>query len=174
MIDTFICWRDPEHPIAPHPQFGWPRCTTCGAAPPYHQRPQYLPENFSLGIYLPTESTPLAVMIAPGSAIVGIEKPDLYADGQGRTLIYFEGYTVMLPSDLVGKEAYQIWEAGMATAASRIVTDYPTIAASTPRNRELLRVGTYYVKSAVFDIADPYRDALNRWMAESPHVRSTA
>jgi hypothetical protein len=104
-------------------------------------------------------------MIAPGSGVVGIEA------GEGRTLIYYEGYTVMLPSDLEGRPAYQIWHAAMATAASRMVTDYPTIAAATPRNVELLRIGTYYITSALFDVADTYRDEYNDWIASNPHTK---
>lgn len=166
-MKPFLCWRVASHSIENHPVFGWPRCAECGAAPPYHQRPQYLPDNFSLGIYLPTESTPLATMIAPGSGIVGVEHEG------GRTSIYYEGFTVMLPSDLVGKAPYQLWHAALATAASRMITAYPTIAAAAPKNREVLRVGTYWIQSALFEIAEPYQDAVNRWMAESPHVRST-
>lgn len=152
----WTCWRDPTHATAAT-IFGWPQCLTCRAAPPYHERPSYLPEDLKLVIYVPTEDPRMRAVIAPRSAIVGLP-----VGGSGeRTSIYYEGW-VNGPMQYADRDARGLWEAGVEHAAGRMVTDYPTVAQANVLSRRLKRVGMYHPRTHQIDVAD--EGALDAWL----------
>ena len=152
---TWTCWRDATHETTTHPDFGWPRCQVCGAAPPYYERPAYVDDRLELTTYVPVENSPLGKTVAPGSAMVG------HSLGE-RALVYYEGW-VHGPAQYADRDARGLWEAGIEHAASRMVTQYPTSAAMTPRTEELTPVGTYRPTTSTVTIAD--EEALGRWLS---------
>lgn len=156
-ISTWACWRDATHEVAAT-QYGWPQCVVCRAAPPYHERPDWLPDDFALGIYLPTDWRPTAI-IAPRSGIVGLP----VGDGQQWIDIYYEGW-INGPMQYDDRDARGLWEAGVQHAASRMVTNYPTIACAHMYASSLVRIGTYYPK-AVRRIELTDESKLEEWLA---------
>lgn len=151
-IDTarWTCWRDPSHEGGKNSDFGWPECKVCGAAPPYHERPNYLPADFALNVYILTEPH---YFIAPGSAIVGIEK-------ESGVLAYYEGWIYdQLPEVSVRDR----WEAGVMQAADRMVTRYPTTGFGFMQSPVLKKVGTYLprIHQLVMDDEETLKEYLN-------------
>lgn len=163
-MTEFICWRDPKHTDITITRFGWPQCA-CGAAPPYHDRPDYLPKGFQLGIYVPVEG-PLRAIIADRSGVVGLPSPADASDPLGRgpearTLIYYEGWTNG-PMQYADRDTRGLWEAGVEHAASRMITQYPTVAQAFPLSTTLKNIGLYDPRAHTFDIHD--EEALDAWL----------
>lgn len=154
-VATWTCWRDPSHQgIDPHPQFGWPRCTECGAAPAYHERPDHLPAGLTVNVYVPTPGPRASDNLAPRSAVVGLPT-------EGGVDVYFEGWTNG-PAQYGGRDARGLWEAGVEHAASRMVTAYPTTARRFVPPGDVLQVGTYEVATRVVTVTDEV--ALDDWL----------
>lgn len=156
----FTCWREPQHTQISTTLFGWPQCATCRAAPPYHERPDYLVPGFALGLYVPTG--PLAAIVAPRSGVVGLPDGADRDDPEARVSIYYEGWTNGA-MQYEGRDAQGLWEAGVEHAASRMVTSYPTIACALPRASELTYFGLYWPKTKRMEIDFP--EVLERWLA---------
>lgn len=163
-VTSWTCWRNPEHDRVNTTMFGWPQCAICRAAPEFHERPNYLPENFVLGIYVPVDGDALRrraiAMIAPRSAVVG-----LHDGGDGddaRIQVYYEGWTNG-PMQYADRDARGLWEAGVYHAASRMVTGYPTIAQAYLPADQLAYVGLYYPKTKRIIVDADQR--LAEWLA---------
>lgn len=160
--ETWQCWRDPSHVTKPHPQFGWPQCQACAAAPAYHERVDYLPANLRLTLYVPSRLNGGGAFfkdrfwVHPRSAIVGL------GSGAKETVVYFEGW-IHGPMQYNGRNARGLWEAGVEHAASRMVTAYPTSAMAAIPIIELQAIGTYDPITRTFDVQD--EPALARWLA---------
>jgi hypothetical protein len=140
------------------PDFGWPRCRDCGAAPDYHERPSYLDERLELTLYVPRRRKSFAVMVAPRSAIVGL------AMGEDRLLVYLEGW-INGPMQYADRDARGLWEAGVEHAASRMVCQYPTSSMLSPKADELDTIGTYNPTTRTITVTD--EEALNAWLLET-------
>jgi len=156
--NDFTCWRDPRHTAISTTVFGWPMCDFCRAAPPYHERPQYLSDDFVLGIYVPTG--PATVMIAPRSGVVGL--PDGGDGDEARTEVYFEGW-VNGAMQYADRDVRGQWQAGIEHAASRMVCRYPTVATALLCPAMLQYVGLYW--PATKQIAIDNNEVLNGWLA---------
>lgn len=155
MSTTWTCWRDGSHETTTHPDFGWPRCKDCGAAPDYHERPSYLDERLELTLYIPKD-TPVRSMIADRAAIVGLPM------GGRRVLVYLEGW-VHGPAQYADRDARGLWEAGVEHAASRMVCQYPTSAMLSPKADDLTAIGTYNPTTRTATVTD--EAALEGWLA---------
>jgi len=155
----FTCWRDPAHQAVNQTIYGWPQCGICRAAPPYHERPSYLHEDFVLGLYVPADGRATAI-IAERSAVVGL--PDGGEGDDAWTQIYYEGW-INGPMQYGDRDARGLWEAGVEHAASRMVTAYPTVAQANLPAGTLQYVGLYWPvdKRIVVD----NEGALERWLA---------
>lgn len=154
----FTCWRDPSHLVISTTMFGWPQCGICRAAPPFHERPGYLPENFALAIYVPVDNRATAI-ISPRSAVVGLPN-----GGEGEddwTQVYYEGW-LNGPMQYGDRDARGLWEAGIEHAASRMVCAYPTIAQANLPSHMLQYVGLYWPATKVLVVDKP--DALEEWL----------
>lgn len=151
---TWTCWRDAAHEVRPHQYYGWPQCTRCSAAPPYHERADYLPPGFSLGIYVPAKR---GGTVADGSAIVGHVTED------GQFHVAYEGW-VYGAAQYEGLGVRGRWEAGLHHAANRLVTRYPSRATQVVDARWVHEVGRYEVATSVVTITD--EPALSRWLEE--------
>lgn len=138
------CWRNEQHVIEPHPQFGWPRCAECMAAPAYWDRAKYMNEHYPLRLYVPKDDL-AKVVIAKGSGVVGLPQGE-------RVSVYFEGWLngAMQYENL---DARGKWKAGVYHAADRMITDYPTIAQASLRPEQLREIGWYFplVQQVVLD-----------------------
>lgn len=159
-MNDWKCWRDPSHPVEPHPIFGWPQCQIDSAAPQYYERGEYLPTGFELTLFVPDG---LLMDVAPRSAIVGLTGA---ADGhdEGVSVIYYEGW-VSGGAQYAERGPHGLWEAGVYHAADRMVTAYPTRATSVVPTRRLWPVGTYDPRAHTITITDPA--ALNAWLEQS-------
>lgn len=153
-MTTWSCWREPEHTVASHPDFGWPQCIDCGAAPPYHERPAYLDERLELTIYVP--EGPIRAIIAPRSGVVGLPYPKAE-----RAAVYYEGW-VNGPAQYADRDARGLWEAGIEHAASRMVCQYPTAATLAPELKMLTAIGVYRPRDNSFTITN--EEALEAWL----------
>lgn len=154
---TWVCWRDPAHTVN-ETFYGWPVCFACGAAPVFHERWEYLRDNIVLGIYV-LKPGPLNAIIAPRSGVVGLHDG---GDGaEDRTELYYEGW-VNGPMQYADRDARGLWEAGIKTAAGRMVTRYPTIACATPKSDAVRAIGLYHVKEDVVAVDD--EQALTQWL----------
>lgn len=154
------CWREPSHQGITITQFGWPQCATCRAAPPYHERPQWLPENFTANIYVPLDR--FAATLKPGSAVVGVPtaaSPQIDGEVEARVLTYYEGwvYDYDRPLDR------ETWAEGLLHAAGRMIAAYPTVAQAFVRAREVQAVGYYNPRTREVVLDD--EDALNHWLS---------
>lgn len=153
--DSFTCWRDASHTtIKPHPKFGWPECVTCRAAPSYAERPDYLPDDFTLTVYVP-DTDLYRGLVARGSGIVGLPNPE-------RITVYYEGW-IHGAAQYEGLDARGKWEGGLLHAAGRMVVNYPTTAALSLPVAELKAIGTYHYKSRTVTVTD--EAALTEWLA---------
>lgn len=152
----WTCWRDSSHATTIHPDFGWPRCTECGAAPPYHERPLFLDPRLELTLYVPAPDARVRSMIAARSAIVGLPT------GPERALVYLEGW-INGPMQYADRDARGLWEAGVEHAASRMVCQYPTAGLLSPRLNELVAIGTFNPSSDLLDVTN--EKALDEWLA---------
>jgi hypothetical protein len=160
-ISTWACWRDATHSVAAS-KYGWPQCTVCMAAPPYHERPEWLPDNFMLGIYLPSRDEAgwkANAIISTRSAIVGL--PVGYE--QRWIDAYFEGW-LNGPMQYRDRDARGLWEAGIFHAASRMVTNYPTIACAHLPTEALTCIGNYRPKERHLHIDSEGIVALDEWL----------
>ncbi len=158
-MNDWKCWRNREHPVAPHPQLGWPQCTVCGAAPQYHERAQYLPAGMELTLYAP--AFPEANLgIAPGSAIVGVPLLD---DGPQAVLVCYEGW-VHGAMQYADRDAHGRWEAGVEHAADRLITAYPSVARKVLPIHALRPIGTYSPTTNSIAVTDDA--ALVAWLGE--------
>lgn len=152
---TWLCWRDAKHTVN-QTMFGWPQCFECGAAPEYHERWQYVRDDFVVGIYV-LEPGPLNAIIEPRSAVVGLHNG---GDGdESRTEVYFEGFVHGQYADLSQRER---WTQGIKSAAGRMVCRYPTIASCLPRTSAVKAVGMYQVKADAITIDD--EQTLAQWL----------
>lgn len=154
MTNTWTCWRDASHVVGTH-EFGWPQCTQCRAAPPYHERPSFLDERLNLTVYIPTDPL-VASMVAPGSALVGLPM------GDGRVLVYYEGW-IHGAAQYADLDARGKWEGGLDHAASRMVTNYPTSALMSPKAETLTAIGTYNPVTRTVVVDD--EESLEGWLA---------
>lgn len=155
VLTDWKCWRDPQHTaIDTHPMFGWPQCATCRAAPPYHERPNYLPELL-LDVYVLT--TPSSI-IAEGSGIVGDP-----SHAEDRVLVHYEGW-IHGARQYEHLDARGRWEAGLLHAAGRMVTGYPTMAAGLLPTSQLKKIGTYDPRTHRVEVED--EQALAAWIKE--------
>lgn len=151
----WTCWRNPRHPVKPHPVFGWPQCQHCQAAPQYHERSQWLPADLQLAIYVPSPFARFGV--APGAGIVGVNPPL----GNDIVFVHYEGW-VHGAMQYADRDARGRWEAGVYHAASRLVTAYPTIAQANVPRQQLRRIGTYNPTTDVVTVTD--EAALSVWL----------
>jgi hypothetical protein len=152
----WTCWRDASHETTIHPDFGWPRCAECGAAPEFHERPSYLDERLELTIYIPNRGHSfIGAMVAPRSGIVGLPMGE-------RALVYYEGW-VNGPAQYADRDVRGLWEAGIEHAAGRMVCQYPTVALMSPKVDELEAIGTYNPTTRVVTVTD--EKALEGWLA---------
>lgn len=154
---TWKCWRDASHPTRPNPLLGWPQCTVCSAAPPYHERPSYLPPGFHTNLYVPQDQTSALRRYVAGSAIVGITEDS--EDENARVRIYYEGWIYHRPS----VDPFDSWRQGVIVAADRLITSYPTAAMAWVSPKTLTKIGTYSPAGNVFTITDP--TARDEWLA---------
>ena len=155
---TWTCWRDPAHTsILTHP-LGWPQCAECGAAPAYHERGQYLPERFTLTVYVPVDENTYG--IKERSGIVGVST--LPESGLDNVLAYYEGWAngAMQYAD---RDTRGQWEAGLLHAADRMVTAYPTISRIVLSSNCLKAIGTYNPWTREVLVED--EAALAEWLA---------
>ncbi|NUS02039.1 MAG: hypothetical protein HOV97_05690 [Nonomuraea sp.] len=161
--NDFRCWRDPEHKVVNTSVYGWPFCMTCRAAPPFHERREYLHANFAVALYVPTDWRGNAI-IAKRAGIVGLPNEAVdSADGDdGWVNLYFEGW-VNGAMQYEGSTPRQLWEAGVYHAADRMVTDYPTIARAHLPQSALRYIGIYRPKGGTFDVHD--NEALEEWLS---------
>lgn len=156
-MTTWTCWRDPSHTTKAHPRWGWPQCQDCGAAPPYHERAEYLPsENADLVIFVPVDDH---WGIAAGSALVGYIHDDEDAT-ERRATISYEGW--VHGSQYESRDARGRWEAGLLHAASRLVTGYPTSAMYSPSMSRVKAIGLYNAKTHTIILND--EEALDAWL----------
>lgn len=153
---TWTCWRDPSHETKPHPWYRWPRCTVCGAAPAYHERPGYLPAEFWLPVYVLAPAARARVIVAPGSGIVGGP-----VDTGERTTVHYEGW-VHGAAQYASRDAPGRWEAGVEHAAGRMITEYPTSAAASIPTEDLLMVANYNPTTRAFGVFDD--ESLAAWL----------
>lgn len=159
-ISTWTCWRDAAHEVTTS-KFGWPQCTVCRAAPPYHERPDWLPNDFELGIYVPnTASWKGTAIIAPRSGVVGLPAGGDWID------ISYEGW-INGPMQYGDRDARGLWEAGIEHAAGRMITDYPTIARAHLPSNSLVRIGLYYPKTRLVGLFSEGEDRLSEWLEAS-------
>lgn len=147
------CWRDPSHEVGKSP-LGWPQCKVCRAAPPYHERPNYVPDNLMLGVFVPKRRTSAMLMISARSGVVG------YWVGQ-RVMTYYEGWANG-PMQYADRDARGLWEAGIEHAAGRLITDYPTVAQGFFPGDDLIQIGFYNPKTKRLIVND--EAALNEWL----------
>lgn len=105
-------------------------------------------EAGELAIYVPRDER--KVGIAPGSAIVGRDRPT-----PGTVEVYYEGDVY----GSMGKDYNRM----LMHAADRLVARYPTVARSWLPEDELIRVGTYDYGTKTASIDDPI--ALQAWRA---------
>lgn len=154
----FVCWRNPDHPVHENPIFKWPQCKepNCQAAPPYHERVQYVPDDLHLPIYVPTGMAG-TTNIMPRSAAVGHPPRD------GRSLVYYEGWIHGAPTAAVTPR--EQWEAGLFQAADRMITRYPTTALALMNVDLMTQVGTYHPKTHTYEITD--EETLTAWIESS-------
>lgn len=135
----WVCPNGADH-FVNTTMFGWPICSECRQAPPYHERFAYLPDNFALAVYVPAGAIG---MITPASAIVGLPNG---GDGEDDwTEVHFEGW-VNGPMQYADRDARGLWEAGVLHAAGRLVTDYPTSARMSIQSTKLDQIGIYFPK----------------------------
>ncbi len=157
-MNAWKCWRNREHPVAPHPHLGWPQCTVCGAAPQYHERGDYLPADLELTIYVPVDDARMVGNgIAPGSGIVGIPV------GDDLVMICYEGW-VHGAMQYADRDVNGRWEAGVQHAADRLVTAYPTVARAYVPPDRLRPIGTYNPTTNNIAVTDDA--ALGAWLGE--------
>lgn len=158
MTNPWQCWRDASHDQIITTEFGWPQCSTCWAAPAYHERPDYVPAHFVLGIYVPDPTNwRAAATVEPRSGIVGLPT----GVGGEYISVYYEGW-VNGPMQYAERDARGLWEAGIQHAAGRMVVDYPTIARAHLPSNSLTRIGIYRPKSGEIELTDEAR--LNEWL----------
>jgi hypothetical protein len=150
--DPWKCWRNPSHQVGSHHPFGWPQCTECGAAPQYYDRGKYLPEDFSLNVYIPSNLNVLG--LATGSAIVGRPAED------GTIEVYYEGW-VYGWSNGAASSMRDRWRAGLLQASDRMITAYPTAARANVPESALRLIGTYKPKTDVVAVDE---SALATWL----------
>ena len=154
-MPEFTCWRDASHEVGQHKLFGWPQCTICSAAPQYHERDKYLPEGFTLEVYLPADQRATAI-IAEHSAVVGLPVPD-----SNWTLVYYEGW-INGAMQYADRDTRGKWEAGLLHAAGRMTAQYPTIAQAHLPHETLLKVGTYDPRTHEVTITN--EEAVRSWL----------
>lgn len=152
-MTTFRCWRDPSHTRIETTRFGWPQCAVCRAAPAYHERPSYLPDDLLLDVLVPTRVGPYQT-IDEGSAVVGVPLDE------NRVLAYYEGWIHGQYAELSKRER---WEHGVLHAAGRMVTNYPTVATAHLDAWDVTKVGTYNPKTRELVVTD--EDVLRAWLA---------
>lgn len=150
---TWECWRDPSHHDVVTTPFGWPQCGVCRAAPPYHERPAYLPAGFTVNLYTPVPGS-RPFLFAPRSGIVGVPLGS-------RVNVYYEGW-VHGPAQYADRDSRGLWEAGIEHAASRMITGYPTVAQACLPTDALAQVGTYDPRTKQVTVDD--EPALNAWL----------
>lgn len=155
-VRDWTCWRDASHSGLNTTIFGWPACCICHAAPPYHERPAYLPVSFVLGIYVPSDSRSTAI-IAPRSAVVGL--PD--GGDDPRIDVHYEGW-INRAMQYANLDADGQWRAGIEHAATRMICDYPTIAQANLPSTALRYVGLYHPRTKEIEVDDP--TALREWL----------
>lgn len=150
MTEQWKCWRDASHTDIRITRFGWPQCA-CQAAPQYHERPDYVPPDLELGVYIPADGRATAI-IAPRSGVVGLPAGGDWID------VYFEGWVngAMQYAEL---DVRGQWEAGVQHAASRMITDYPTIACAMLPTVSLTRIGSYWPKSRMLRVENEVVEA---------------
>lgn len=161
---SWPCWRDASHEVKPHPTFGWPQCTVCQAAPPYHERPNYLPDDLSLDVFIPAGGAALA-QLALGTAVVGLSSR---MDGYVET--YYEGW-IYGAAQYEGLSPRGKWEAGLEHAADRMVTAYPTSAMAHFPAHTLFKVGTYNPKTR--QVTMTHTPALSTWLGIQTGIETT-
>lgn len=151
------CWRVAEHYVN-ETIYGWPQCFECGAAPPYHERSEFVRDDFALGIYVLLDH-PLKGAIAPHSGIVGLHNGGVGEDS--KVELYFEGWTNG-PMQYADRDVRGLWEAGVAVAANRMITRYPTVATCVAPNTALQGVGLFQVKTNTIIVDN--EQALAAWL----------
>lgn len=149
---AWTCWRNPAHEVGTHPVFGWPQCKVCSAAPPYHERPDYLPEGLLLRVYVPSSASNWKP--ARGSGIVGVPNPAM-----DHATVHYEGWIYGQHADL---DPRRRWELAVQNAAGRMVTDYPTIAQVYVGLENLVPIGHFDPRSRVITVDD--EQALAAWL----------
>ena len=152
---TWTCWRDPAHDqIAFHDTFGWPQCMVCRAAPPYHERTEYLDERLNLTLYVPVHGGFIERIAAPRSAVEGLPA------GDERAVVYIEGW-INGPMQYADSDVRGLWEAGVEHAASRMDTAYPTASCFSPSLDALDAIrGLADAGVATFEVTAIDRDGL--------------
>lgn len=135
------CWRDPNHEVVDHPEFGWPQCvrSECRAAPPYHERLDYLPDGYTLDVFVPRRTAALSIF-APGSAIIGTPLD------KDHVKVYYEGFVYGTPNEARDKGPRAKWVLGIQIATERCITAYPTVATAFMQRAHLLQIGSYEPK----------------------------
>lgn len=141
-VADFACWSDADHPTTAHPDFGWPLCARCGAAPDYPERLTFLARDVALPLFAITAPSPV---ITPRSAIVGTPRPN----SDGSWPVHFEDGT-----ENSGRGAMDQWGTGVRNAAGRLVVNYPSTTQSTLVPETALRVGTYWPESERIEVND--------------------
>jgi hypothetical protein len=160
-VTSFKCWRDATHKVAPHPTYHWPRCIVCGAAPAYHERPRYLPDDFTLNLYVPATAGHGGVVggslltIKHGSGIVGLPTRS------GDVEICYEGF--IFEPGLITDAAR--WRYAVLHAAGRQIVAYPTVARMWVPADNLIEVGTYNPTHDSFSITN--RGPLVAWINDT-------
>lgn len=166
MVESWKCWKDPAHPTRTVEALGWPACADpdCNGAPQPNERWAWVSPRLSLNLYAPPpsahgdadESTERQWAgpgsLAPGSAIVGI--PD---DPQ----VYFEGF-VHGAHGPGHENPFATWTQGVAVAANRLVTRYPTIARGNFPDARWTRVGIFVPFTGLIQVSNP--TALGQWL----------
>lgn len=157
-VRDWTCWRDPTHEPISTTIYGWPQCSVCRAAPEFHERAKYLPDNFALGLYVPVDRR-ARVFIAERSAIVGLPN-----GGEGEddyTEVYYEGW-VNGPMQYGDRDPRGLWEAGVEHAGSRMVCRYPTVAMAYLPSVSLKCIGLYFPKFKTIEVNN--EDLLEGWL----------
>lgn len=116
-------------------------------------------EHKQLTIYVPAEGGITGRVLAPRSGIVGEVMTD------GKVLVYFEGWVVSA-YQYESLDARGKWEAGVETAAGRMLTEYPTIARRAVNADELIAVGYYHCSNGPGERIRIFQeDEVAKWLA---------